>query len=114
MSARILPAPSASGGPERDRYSPETAGGREASASAVRPRGRVYLGRRDVRSPETARRAAFEAISEWESTVVKNAMGQRFRASVRVGLRRPWWMPAPLYHRLLSSIVTESGWEQKR
>ncbi len=75
---------------------------------------RLYLGRRDVRSPEAARHASFEAISAWESTIVKNAMGQRFRASVQVGLRRPWWMPAPLYRALLRSVVTESRWEQKR
>ena len=56
---------------------------------------RLYLGSRDVRSPEAARHATFDAIS-------------------RVGLRRPWWMPGPLYRALLRSVVTESGWEQKR
>jgi hypothetical protein len=35
MSLRIFPALSASEEPEQDRYSPETAAGREASASAV-------------------------------------------------------------------------------
>ena len=75
---------------------------------------RLYLGHRDVRSPEAAGAAAFEAISDWQATIVKNALGQRFRASVRVGLRRPWWMPAPLYRALLRSVVTESRWEQKR
>jgi hypothetical protein len=67
-----------------------------------------------VRSPEAAGRATVEAIADWQATIVKNALGQRFRASVRVGLRRPWWMPAPLYRVLLRSVVTESRWEQKR
>ena len=75
---------------------------------------RLYLGSRDVRSPEAARHATFGAISDWQQTEIKNALGQKFRASVRVGLRRPWWMPGPLYRALLRSVVTESGWEQKR
>ncbi len=75
---------------------------------------RLYLSRRDVRSPEAASAAAFDAISDWQQTEVKNALGQKFRASVRVGLHRPWWMPAPIYRILLRSVVTESRWEQKR
>lgn len=75
---------------------------------------RIYLSRRDIRTPEQASRASFDAISEWQATEVRNALGQRFRATVRVGLRRPWWMPAPLYHALLRSVVTEHGWERTR
>jgi hypothetical protein len=39
MNERILPALSASEGPEQDRYSPETVGRREAGASDVFLRG---------------------------------------------------------------------------
>ena len=113
MSERILPAASASERSERGRYSPETIGG-PARPPSGRTAGRLYLGHRDVRSPEAVSTATFEAISDWQATIVKNALGQRFRASVRVGLRRPWWMPGPLYRALLRSVVTESRWEQKR
>ena len=75
---------------------------------------RLYLSRRDTRSAEAARQASFEAISEWQATEIKNALGQKFRASVRVGLRRPWWLPSPIYRALLRSVVTESRLEQKR
>ncbi len=78
------------------------------------PKGRLYLSRRDTRSPEAVRAATFEAISDWQATEVKNALGQKFRATVRVGLRRPWWMPGPLYRALMRSVVTESAWEQRR
>ena len=75
---------------------------------------RIYLGRRDVRDATAAQAAAFEAISEWRQTEIRNALGQRFRASVRVGLRRPWWLPRRLYHALLASVVTEDRLERKR
>lgn len=76
--------------------------------------GRIYLGARDVRSPKAATRATFEAISAWQETEVRNALGLKFRATTRVGLSRPWWMPGPVYRSLLRSIVTESSWERQR
>ena len=75
---------------------------------------RIYLGHRDVRSPEAAERAAREEIVGWTSTLVRNALGQKFRASARVELQRPWWMPGALYQRLLRSIVVESRAERTR
>lgn len=75
---------------------------------------RVYLGARDSRSPEALTKATVEALTDWQETVIRNALGQRFRAGMRVGLRRPWWMPGPLYHLLLASIVTEHGWRQTK
>lgn len=75
---------------------------------------RIFMNRRDVRSPEAAERAAFQAISEWRSVEMKNALGQHFGLTVRVGLRRPAWMPAWLYRRLLASVVTEERLERTR
>jgi hypothetical protein len=75
---------------------------------------RLYLSRRDTRSPAVAQQATFDAISDWQATEIKNALGQHFRASVRVGLRRPWWMPRALYRALLASVVTEARWEQRQ
>jgi hypothetical protein len=75
---------------------------------------RIYLGHRDVRSPEAARTAARDEILGWHSTEVRNALGQKFRASMRVELVCPWWMPGPLYQRLLRSIVVETRAERTR
>lgn len=105
MRSTTARLPSASVGAEADqKYSPEQ----------VTPKGRLFLSRRDTRSPDAARHATFEAISDWQATLVKNALGQKFRASARVVLRRPWWMPSPLYRALMRSVVVESGWEQRR
>ena len=73
---------------------------------------RIFLNERDVRSPEAAARAAHEAILEWRVTEIRNALGQRFRAGVRVELHRPWWMPAFLYEILMRSIVIEGTAER--
>jgi hypothetical protein len=75
---------------------------------------RIYLGHRDVRSPDAARAAAQQEIAGWHSTEVRNALGQHFRASMRVELQRPWWMPSALYQRLLRSIVVETRAERTR
>lgn len=75
---------------------------------------RVYLSRRDVRSPQIAQDRAVEALTDWQETIVRNALGQKFRATARVGIRRPWWMPRGMYHALLRSIVVEHHAEQKR
>ena len=116
MSASTARPLSASVGAEADRrYSPGRATeGPAPAASVAARRGRIYLDARDTRSPDAARRSSFEAISDWQATEVKNALGQRFRATARVVLRRPWWMPGPLYRALLRSVVVESHWEQRR
>lgn len=75
---------------------------------------RIYLSRRDIRTPEQASRAAHEAIVDWRSTEIRNALGQRFRASIHVELHRPWWMPARLYEALMRSIVVETNAERTR
>jgi hypothetical protein len=75
---------------------------------------RIYLSRRDLRTPEHAQNAAVEAITDWQDTLVRNALGQKYHASARVLLRRPWWMPGPLYQALLRSIVVEHQAERKK
>lgn len=75
---------------------------------------RIYLGRRDVRDAATASSRAHEAIVEWRSTEIRNALGQRFRSSIHVELRRPRWMPGPLYRALMRSIVVETQAERTR
>ena len=112
IAARLL---SASEGDRADRrYSPGRPADEVTTPAAVVSKGRIYLGARDTRSATAVRSATVEAISEWQATEIKNALGQKFRATVRVGLRRPWWLPTPLYLALLRSIVTESAWEQRR
>ena len=74
---------------------------------------RLFLSRRDLRSPEIAAARTRQVISEWESVRVKTALGTHFRHSSRVELVRPWWMPAALYRWLLRSIVVETQAEEK-
>ena len=75
---------------------------------------RIYLSRRDTRTPEQAAQTAAAAISEWREVEVRNALGQHFRSSMRVSIRRPWWMPAPLYRALMRSVVLETQSERTR
>ena len=75
---------------------------------------RIFLSRRDVRTPAVAQERALLAVSDWQRTIVRNALGQKFRASARVELRRPWWLPEPLYQALLRSIVVEHHAERTR
>jgi hypothetical protein len=75
---------------------------------------RIYLSARDVRTPAKAERAAVMAITDWQETVVRNALGQKFKASARVELCRPWWMPGFLYNVLMRSILVEHRAERMR
>ena len=75
---------------------------------------RVYIGRRDSADPIKTQRAVKEAISDWQVLVIKNALGQRFKATMKVSLRRPRWMPKWLYSRLMASVVIDNHLEQKR
>lgn len=40
---------------------------------------------------------------------VTDAVGITFRQSVRVTIRRPRWMPGPVYRALMRTIVVETG-----
>lgn len=73
---------------------------------------RIFLSRRDVASPAKAQSAAHDAITEWRTTEVRNALGQKFRASVHVQVRRPWWMPGPLYRAIMRTIVIQAKAER--
>jgi hypothetical protein len=75
---------------------------------------RIFLSSRDVTSPAKAATTAHDAITEWRTTEVRNALGQKFRASVHVEVRQPWWMPGPLYRALMRTIVIEAKAERTR
>ena len=75
---------------------------------------RVYIGRRDSADPIKTQRAVREAITDWQVLVIKNALGQKFKATMQVSLRRPRWMPKWLYRRLMASVVIDNHLEQKR
>ena len=75
---------------------------------------RVYIGRRDSADPIKTQRAVREAITDWQVLVIKNALGQRFKATMQVSLRRPRWMPKWLYSRLMASVVIDNHLERKR
>ena len=75
---------------------------------------RVYIGRRDSADPIKTQRAVREAITDWQVLVIKNALGQKFRATMQVRLHRPWWMPGFLYRRLMASVVIDNHLERKR
>ena len=75
---------------------------------------RVYIGERDSADPIKTQRAVKEAISDWQVLVIKNALGQKFRATMQVSLRRPRWMPRWLYSRLMASVLIDNHLERKR
>jgi hypothetical protein len=75
---------------------------------------RIYVGKRKSADPGKTGRAVAEAISEWRDVEIRNALGQKFRGSVQVFLRRPMWMPSFLYRRLMASVVVENKLERKR
>jgi hypothetical protein len=75
---------------------------------------RIYVGKRKAASPRKTERAVAEAIGEWRDLEVRNALGQKFRASMQVALRRPWWMPGFFYRRLMATVVVENKLERKR
>lgn len=74
---------------------------------------RIYLGHR-ASTPGRAERAALQAITDWRQTEIRNALGQKFRSSIQVNLRRPWWMPSRLYLALMRSVVVSSKSERLR
>lgn len=113
MSRSILRSASASERTGKDPYSPGDRAGQGLAAAPV-PHGRIYLGRRDVRTPARAAETAHAAIVAWRSTEVRNALGQHFRASVQVEVRRPWWMPLAVYERLMRTVVVTSSAERRR
>ncbi len=68
---------------------------------------RAFLRARDLADPAKAVRKRDEILFDWTSVKVRTALGAAFRHDARATLRRPWWMPAWLYRRLLASIVVE-------
>jgi hypothetical protein len=68
---------------------------------------RAYLRARDLATPVKAVAKRDRIIADWSALRVQTALGAQFRHESRVSLRRPWWMPGPLYRRLLASIVVE-------
>ena len=68
---------------------------------------RAYLNARKTRDPRAARAHAVKVLTDWEDLKIQTALGAQFNVRGRVVLRRPWWMPAPLFWALLRSIVVE-------
>ena len=68
---------------------------------------RAYLRARDLASPAKAVGKRDQIIRDWTELTVQTALGVQFRHGARVILRRPGWLPGPLYRRLLASIVVE-------
>ena len=75
---------------------------------------RVFVGERKTKDPAKTERAVKDAITDWQVLVIKNALGQRFKATMQVSLRRPRWMPKWLYRRLMASVVIDNHLERKR
>jgi hypothetical protein len=74
---------------------------------------RRYLCRRDLANPLKAALRTREVLTEWQTLQVSTALGVKFRHHARVTLRRPWWMPGPLFRLLLASIVLETENEER-
>lgn len=72
---------------------------------------RRYLRARRVKSPAEAYRSTLIVLDEWRTLRLKTALGQAFRQTERVVMRRPGWMPRRLYLYLLSTIVFEAPGE---
>jgi hypothetical protein len=75
---------------------------------------RVFVGERKTKDPAKTERAVKDAISDWQALEIKNALGQKFRATMQVRLVRPRWMPKWLYRRLMASVVIDNHLERKR
>ena len=73
----------------------------------------AYLRARDMADPAKAVRKRDKIIADWSELRVQTALGVQFRHGARVSLRRPWWMPGPLYRVLLRSIVVEQRAEER-
>ena len=67
----------------------------------------TYLRARDLSDPTRAIRKRDHVIADWTEFKVQTALGVQFRHGARVSLRRPIWMPGPLYRLLLRSIIVE-------
>lgn len=75
---------------------------------------RAFLGRRKTRTPEAFRRHATRELAGWQEHRIRTALGMEFRQTSRVLIVQPWWMPGPLYRRLMRSIVIEAKDVQAR
>ena len=67
----------------------------------------AYLRARDMAHPAKAVAKRDKLIADWSALKVQTALGVQFRHESRVSLRRPWWLPGPLYRILLGSIIVE-------
>jgi len=75
---------------------------------------RVFLGGRKTADPAKTERAVAESVAEWRTLELRNALGMKFRASMQVQVRRPRWMPDPLYRWFMRTIVVPSKLERLR
>jgi hypothetical protein len=73
---------------------------------------RAYVGGRKSADPAKTERAIAEAVGDWQRMEIRNALGQKFRASMQVEIRRPWWMPGLLYRALMRAVVVHSRLER--
>jgi hypothetical protein len=73
---------------------------------------RAYVGTRKSASPAKTEREIAAAVGDWQRLEIRNALGQKFRASMQVEIRRPWWMPSPLYRALMRAVVVHSRLER--
>jgi hypothetical protein len=74
---------------------------------------RRYLSKRDLAEPVKAASRTREILSDWQTLQIGTALGAKFRHHARVALRRPAWMPGPLFRCLLRSIVIETQNEER-
>ncbi len=51
-------------------------------------------------------------IAEWQSARVRDALGRTYRTtSTRVVVRKPGWMPGPMFRWLMRCVVVEERLE---
>ena len=74
---------------------------------------RRYLNARDLASPVKAALRTREVLTDWQTLQISTALGAKFRHHARVTIRRPAWMPGPLFRVLLRSIVLETQNEER-
>jgi hypothetical protein len=68
----------------------------------------AFLGERKTTSPEKFAKHSRRVLADWQEHRIRTALGMEFRQSSRVLIVKPWWMPGPLYRRLMRSIVIET------
>lgn len=73
----------------------------------------AYLRARDLVHPLKAVAKRDKVIADWTTLKVQTALGAQFRHGARVSLRRPIWMPGPLYRLLLRSIIVDYRAEER-